>query len=44
MAAAENLDLGPEEPDAGIAAGGDGFDKEVPEDVEPAQHGDRMPN
>jgi hypothetical protein len=37
--ATEDLDLGFQEPDAGVPARGAGFNEEVSKDVEPAQHG-----
>ncbi|RIK67525.1 MAG: hypothetical protein DCC66_11415, partial [Planctomycetota bacterium] len=37
--AAEDLDLGFQKPDAGVAASGTGFKQEMREDVEPAKHG-----
>ncbi len=42
--AAEDLDLSPQEPYAGIATGGERFNEEMTDHVEPAQHGDRIPN
>jgi hypothetical protein len=36
--AAEDLDLGLEEPDAGVSASGAGLEKEVQSDIKPAQH------
>jgi hypothetical protein len=41
--AADDLNLRVEKPDAGIATSSDGLDKGVTDDVEPAQHGDRIP-
>ena len=40
----DNLNLGPEEQDAGIAPGGERFNEEMTDHVEPAQHGDRIPS
>jgi hypothetical protein len=37
--AVEDLAFSFEKPDADIAAGCDGFDEEVPDDVEPTRHG-----